>query len=268
MPPNATKVFRDWGILDAVKAFATFPQEACFRAYRDGSVLHKLRLSPDMQDKFGSPHLQIHRRELIEVLYKTALEAGAVIHFDCLVQRVEHGPTKTTVFLAGGKSLQADMVVAGDGERSVLRSVMLGKPNAPVPTGTLVYRLNVDPQVVLDDPELSKELKLPTACSWLGPGAHAVVYNLDYDNTVTVAITCPDPVQGRVQLGPREASVEELKTIMAGWDPMLLRLLDVATDVRFWTLLQLPEENRVWTDSESGRMILIGDAAHSMTPYM
>ena len=145
---------------------------------------------------------------------------------------------------------------------------MLGKPNAPVPTGTLVYRLNVDPQVVLDDPELSKELKLPTACSWLGPGAHAVVYNLDYDNTVTVAITCPDPVQGRVQLGPREASVEELKTIMAGWDPMLLRLLDVATDVRFWTLLQLPEENRVWTDSESGRMILIGDAAHSMTPYM
>jgi salicylate hydroxylase len=61
---------------------------------------------------------------------------------------------------------------------------------------------------------------------------------------------------------------EELKTIMAGWDPMLLKLLDVATDVRFWTLLQLPEENRVWTDSESGGTILIGDAAHSMTPYM
>jgi salicylate hydroxylase len=268
MPPNATKVFRDWGILEAVKAYATVPQEVCLRAYRDGSVLHRHRLSPDTQEKFGSPHLQIHRCQLIEVLYKTALEAGAVVRFGCLVQRVEHGPTKTTVFVAGGESFQADMVVAGDGERSVLRSLILGKPNAPVPTGTLVYRLNLDPQMVLDDPELSKELKLPIMCSWLGPNAHAVMYNLDYNDMVTVAITCPDPEKDRVQLGPREASVDELKTIMAGWDPMLLRLLDVATDVRFWTLLQLPEENRVWTDNESGTMILIGDAAHSMTPYM
>lgn len=62
--------------------------------------------------------------------------------------------------------------------------------------------------------------------------------------------------------------MDEFRESLTGWDPRLIRLLSMATEARFWTLLQLPQETRKWTGEESHRVILIGDAAHAMTPYL
>ncbi|VUC32262.1 unnamed protein product [Clonostachys rosea] len=264
MPPNATKLFRGWGILDKIKEKATIPSDVSFRSYRDGQILHKHGLWPEMEERFGSPHVQIHRQALVEVLADEAVRLGVQVRFNHTVERIEDSMVKTS----NGESFSADLIIGADGERSFCRQLILGEPSLPRSTGTLVYRCNVDQQRLLDDPELCKDLQLPILCSWLGPEAHAVVYSLDYNNVVTVAITCPDPVLGRVQFGPREGDINELKASLAGWDPTLLKLLDLGTDLRFWTLLQLPEENRIWTDAQSQKILLIGDAAHSMTPYI
>lgn len=264
MPPNATKVFRDWNILQEVQQKASLPKYVCFRSYRDGRILHKQELWPETEEKFGSPHLQIHRRELIQILANHALELHVSFKFGSTAEHIELPVVRTSE----GESFSADLVIGADGERSICRSLILGQPNALRPTGTLVYRFNVDPQALFEDSELSGHLEFPILCSWLGPNAHAVVYSLDYNNIVTVAITCPDPIQGRVQIGPMKADMRELKSLLGNWDRMFLKLLDLGTDLRFWTLLELPEENRHWIDSQSQRMILIGDAAHSMTPYL
>ncbi|KAI9148762.1 FAD/NAD(P)-binding domain-containing protein [Paramyrothecium foliicola] len=264
MPPNATKIFRDWGILPKILEKASVPNDVCFRSYRDGEILHKQSLWPDTQTNFGSPHVQIHRRELVQILLDEAIRLNVNVQFDSPVESVKSPVVKTI----HGEPFHADLIIGADGERSLCRSIILGQATPLRPTGTLVYRFNISCELILQDDELSRLFKFPILCSWLGPDAHAVMYSLDHNDTIMVAITYPDPVQGRVQLGPRGADMAELKGLLSGWDPILLKLMDIGEDLKFWTLAELPEENRIWMDSESQRIILVGDAAHSMAPYL
>lgn len=265
MPPNATRILRDWGLLDEVRSKATLPDFMTFRSYRDGGVLHKheIRLVESM---YGSPHLLIHRGELLRILVSKARALGVVLHTDSPV--VDIDLSKPCVKTKKGHTFAADLIIGADGERSFCRGAILGRVHLPQPTGKLVYRFTIDSDLVRADTDFRHLIEAPTVTCWLGPKSHVVGYELTDRGVYNVALTCPDPIEGRAQFGPRRADMDEFKRSFSGWDPIFLKLLAAATQASYWTLLQLPEENRIWTDEQSQRIVLIGDAAHSMGPYL
>jgi salicylate hydroxylase len=61
------------------------------------------------------------------------------------------------------------------------------------------------------------------------------------------------------------ADLGELRKEYAGWEETVRELLSVARSVHKWKIGVVPDLPR-WR-SESGRVVLLGDAAHATMPY-
>ncbi|MER5532489.1 hypothetical protein [Streptomyces mirabilis] len=62
--PNATRVLRRLGRLDAVATQATRPSHLSFRAWSNGAEICLHRLGREAEDEFGAPDLQVRRADL------------------------------------------------------------------------------------------------------------------------------------------------------------------------------------------------------------
>lgn len=257
---------QSWNILDQIRDKSDQPEYLAFRSYRNGNLLQNYRVNPDFERTYGFPYLNIHRYDLLLILIAKAHDLGVRMETGSAVTHLDLA--ESVVATTRGQSFHADLVVGADGERSFVRSVILGQPYKPQATGKLVYRFTIDIEKVRADPSL-RDLVQPSAVTvWLGPHRHVVAYEIKRGGLMNIALTCPDHIEGRIIFGPRQADMDEFRERFVGWDPRFIRLLSMATEARFWTLLQLPQENRRWTGEKSHRVILIGDAAHAMTPHL
>ncbi|KAJ4310728.1 hypothetical protein N0V94_008302 [Neodidymelliopsis sp. IMI 364377] len=59
---------------------------------------------------------------------------------------------------------------------------------------------------------------------------------------------------------------EEVQNEFKGWDPRLTKLISLIDDCLKWPL-KVGRQLKTWT-SPSSRLVIIGDAAHAMLPYM
>jgi salicylate hydroxylase len=74
--------------------------------------------------------------------------------------------------MENGESMKADLVVAADGVFSKMREVMLSRPDPPVETGDLAYRLLLDTRDMMKDADLKEFVEKPQVNYWLGRDMH------------------------------------------------------------------------------------------------
>lgn len=63
----------------------------------------------------------------------------------------------------------------------------------------------------------------------------------------------------------QEADIADLRKVFADWDPKLHLLLEHVESAKIWSLAYT-QVGLDWV-SESGKVVLIGDAAHAMLPH-
>lgn len=56
------------------------------RSYRTGAILSTTPLGPELETRYGTPHMCIHRADLHEALYEAAKDAGAKVMFKAEVR--------------------------------------------------------------------------------------------------------------------------------------------------------------------------------------
>ncbi|GAW17417.1 hypothetical protein ANO14919_068740 [Xylariales sp. No.14919] len=100
----------------------------------------------------------------------------------------------------------------------------------------------------------------------MGAGGHVVSYLIQHD-MLNVVLVYAEGAEGKPMYGPQRADIEEFRGKISGWDPVLHELINVEGAVcTKWTLFQIHEPSR-WRH-ESGRFVLIGDAAHAILPCL
>ena len=135
-----------------------------------------------------------------------------------------------------GERVEGDLVIAADGLWSACRSSFVGRADPPQPTGDLAYRVVLDAGVHLkDDPELYKWVTEPKVHFWVGPGAHAVGYSLRGGRMYNIVLLVPDDLPEGVSR--TAGSVEEMRALFEGWDPILTRFLGKVEGVDKWKLM-------------------------------
>ena len=264
VPPNATKCLQHLGVLEAVKANAIQPQAIILRSYRDGEVLSRLTLVPDIELKYNSPFLNVHRNDLRNVLLERAKSLGVEIKLGSQVASIDL--TAPSIELSSGKVYTADVVFGGDGDRSISRQALLGYSDIPYHSGDQVFSIVLDAEAVRQQEDLKSFVDPPTTNVWFGPDAHVVAYMVRRDSFFHMILSRPEQNTQPIQSRPQQTEIDELREFFKVWDPRYKRLLDTAQSAVKWTLTETTEP-RTWRHC-MGRFALIGDSAHAMLPYL
>ncbi|GIF03417.1 FAD-dependent monooxygenase [Actinoplanes siamensis] len=162
-----------------------------------------------------------------------ALRRTVPVRFGRRCVAVRDEPAGVVLAFGDGSADRFDAVVGADGLHSVLRDAVA--PAAPRHSG-LVARRAVLPRSAPD-----------RVTVWLGPGRHCVTYPIAPGRLNLVVVTPEGPMPS-----------------FDGWDPAVRELIRAAGPMRQWPLRDLPPLPS-W---HRGRMVLLGDAAHPILPFL
>lgn len=121
MQGNAMLALRAIGLEDAVRAAGEAPARVEMRR-SDGALLLGMDLAP-VERAVGATTIAIHRGELHGVLHA---HAGDVVTLGAEATGYRDGPDAITLVLAGGREVRGRVLVGADGLHSAIRTQVLG----------------------------------------------------------------------------------------------------------------------------------------------
>ena len=200
------------------------------RSYHDGAVLSKQNLIPHCTGTYGYPHFDIHRADLHKVLYEEASSLGVEIRLNASVANIDF--TRTEVRIDSGEGFAGSVIIGADGQNSRCREILLGRPDPPLRSGDLGFRIVLRAADMRKRPELRSLLEPPNINAWFGPHAHVVSYLLHKEDLFNVFLGGPEDEVDPSNIGPQPATIEELESRFVRWDPRLRSLLELAHETR------------------------------------
>ncbi|KAM0315133.1 hypothetical protein ACHAPQ_011656 [Fusarium lateritium] len=265
--PNAAKVLFAWDLEDVLVKNATKPRKCNFIGWK-GNFLSEMDYHGYAAASGGYPFLDFHRATLHKALLNRAEELGVKVQCASKVDKYEIASdnSSATVFLEGGRTMTADLVVGADGIASPMREQFLGRPDPPQLTGDLAYRLLLDTDAMRKDPDLRPFVEDPQVNYWVGPDKHAVNYVLKGGQLFNMVLLVPDdiPTDGGNTL---KGNINEMRRHFADWDPRIGKMLALCDSVLKWRLCIRPGLDPTWSHP-SGAMTMLGDSVHATLPYL
>jgi salicylate hydroxylase/6-hydroxynicotinate 3-monooxygenase len=254
MMPNSMKVLRRIGAEEKIRTVAFEPYSHLNREWDTGRVMREL---PMPESLFDAPYLCMHRAVLHTALASVVpLEA---IHLNKKLVGLDQRPSQVTLTFADGTRAQADAVIGADGVHSLVREIIIG-PDAPIHKGRIAYRA-VYPSALLHGCDIG-----PSRTKWWGPDRHIVIYYTTATRSEVYFVTSvPEPAEWLTRESwSAKGDVQELRQEYEGFHPDVRAVLAACPDCHKWAILEREPLPR-WSD---GRVVLLGDACHPMTPYM
>jgi salicylate hydroxylase len=253
---NAMRVLRFIGVEEAVRKVAGRTENAITRDGITGRIISKTSRARQVE-LMGIEPATVHRADLLDVLAAALPEGIASLGKRCV--SVESGGSSATARFADGTSAEADVIIGADGIHSAVRTALFG-PDAPRFTGKICYR-SVIPTAAVRGGVLS-DVAADNG-QWLGPHGTIVLYPLRGEELINVVAHYDDDTY-RHESWVTECERAEVLERYAGWHESLLRLFEAGQTWYKWALYDR-DPIPAWT---SGRVSLLGDAAHPMLPYL
>ncbi|KAF3345841.1 hypothetical protein VD0002_g7199 [Verticillium dahliae] len=264
LSPNATRLLQRWGVFEEVLQYAAQPEAGTFRSYRGDMLSQSLPVSHPTLVREEAPYIVIHRADLLRALLSGMERHGITLKLSSEVKEINFH--KPSIRLSNDEVYEADLILGADGERSRCRGILLGREDPPHSPGDVVYRISV-PTKNIAEGHAAWDLKRRCSVNfWMGPGGHVVSYLIQHD-ILNLVLVYTEGAGGKVMYGPQRADLDEFRSKIVNWDPVLHELINVPGSVcTKWTLFQIHEVIQ-WRH-ESGRFVLIGDAAHAILPCL
>ena len=251
--PNASRILIRLGLEAQLADVMTCPRQI---ALMSGQSLRKITYVPCgsfASDRWGAPYGVMHRADLQKLLLDAVqADRRCRLHLD---QRLEAADFETI-----GQRLglpPAQLVVGADGVWSQVRRMVPGAA-APRFAGQVAWRFTMPANAMrtIVDPN--------NVTAFLGSHTHLVAYPLENGASFNiVAITTgKDPGHTWAE---RETPTDRIRLLEAfgDWHPKIIALLREAPQMTWWPLFEVVDGR--W--SNDAGTVLIGDAAHAMTPF-
>jgi 2-polyprenyl-6-methoxyphenol hydroxylase-like FAD-dependent oxidoreductase len=259
--PNCTRILNAYGLLDEAKELGVLPVSMVMKDALDGTVLTSLDLK-DMEQRYGTPYIVIHRSDLHGLFLKACQDAGVDLRTSQHVTEYETLPASGTggadgalVRLADGTVQQARLVVAADGLHSVARRQLVG--DEPVNSAYVAYRGAVPMNKVREN-----NISPADVVVYIGPRCHFVQYPLRGGEMFNQVAVFESP---KARAGAEEwGTPEELDAAFAHTTENVRKGLPLMWRDRWWRMFDR-DPIMTWV---YGRVALLGDAAHPPLQYI
>ncbi len=252
LSPNAMRGFDHIGLAADIAAAGVEPARQRIQHWHDGRTLHAIDRS-GTRAKYGAAYVYIHRADLHAILVEAAVQAGGVLRTGAAVVAVD----LDGAHLADGEIVAADVVIGADGLKSVVRR--LYEPAPAHFTGHVAWRGLAPVAGPLVD-----------LATWpgvhIGPGKMVTRYPVRGGDLLNLVFFARQ--DGWTEDGWAIPSTRaDLQATFAGWCPEVMAMIAAAPEPTLfkWAInARTPLNNWVIGD----KIVLLGDAAHAMTPFL
>src|SRR5215471_1414472 len=254
MMPNSMKVLRRIGIEQRLRDFSFAPHSHLNRVGDTGEITRELPMPESLYD---APYLCMHRGDLHDALLSTV--PASSVHSARKLVGLDQANGRVTLTFADGSQAIADAVIGADGVHSTVRELLIGR-DEPVHKGRIAYRA-VFPATLMGGKDIG-----PSRTKWWGTDRHIVTYYTTRARSEIYFVTSvPEPFEGLTRESwSAKGDVQQLRAAYEDFHEDVRAVLAACPDCHKWAILERDPLPR-WSD---GRVVLLGDACHPMTPYM
>jgi salicylate hydroxylase len=254
---NGTRVLHALGLRQALERSQVVPAGKEARLWNTGQSWRTLDLGAISVERYGSPHITMHRGDLHAVLVD-AIRAirPDVVQLGQRCAALAPSSEGVEVRFESGRTAHAALVIGADGIHSSVRPALFGK-DSPQFTGCVAWRGLVPMH------QLPQHLARSTATSWLGPAGHVLHYPVRRGELMNF-IAFVERDDWRIESWTVAGTIAELADDFLGWHSdvhEIIRNIDVPYK---WALWVRPPMER-WS---VGRVTLLGDACHPTLPFL
>lgn len=263
LSPNATRILSRLGVPDRLHAATIRPDAIVLRRASDLDEIARVVLGDAALRRWKSPYLVLHRADLHAGLLGIASRlANVEIVTSATVTDAAFHPQGVTVAVEQDgrmRELDALLLVGADGVWSRTRRVLGGADSQFA--GKVAWRttLRADSEALAS---VSDYLRRDCVSAFLHPKAHLVSYPIRGGSAVNIAAFTRGTLPGTGW--SRDSDGAPLRAALGDASSALVSFLESVTQWTMWPLHTV-NPRAPWT--KAGGAVLIGDAAHAMTPF-
>jgi salicylate hydroxylase len=254
---NGTRVLHALGLKEALEKVQVLPAGKAIRLWNTGQSWKLFDLGVESVTRYGFPYITIHRGDLHAVIAQALLEAKpGAIHLNRKCVGLTQSPDHVVLRFETGEDATAKLVIGADGVHSIVRANLFGAAK-PEFCGITAWR------GVIPMERVPASISRTVGTNWVGPGGHVIHYPLRA-GTLLNFVGMGERTDWQVEGWNLRGTTEEVLNDFRGWHPdvhALIRNIDVPYK---WALALRPTMPQ-WS---RGRCTLLGDACHSMVPFL
>ncbi|TGO49436.1 hypothetical protein BCON_0210g00170 [Botryotinia convoluta] len=275
LAPNMARILDRLGCWKEIEAEAVDLKETSIRQGDSDKELAHVDLSY-IRETYEYPHMVGHRSNLAGSMYEACKkESGIIFHFSAAAEAVESfGPKpllKVKPRHGESYTVEADVILASDGIKSIVRSKILSELNHDAhitDTNQAAYRIMLKREEMENDPELLELINGDKVTRWIGEKRHIIAYPVSSKQIYNLSTVQPDtnfaaaPSATYTTKGDKSAMLD----IFSDFCPKVQRMLNLAPDgeVCEWKL-RVHSPLPTWV---RGSIALVGDACHPTLPHL
>ena len=257
LSPNGTHVVYALGVGDELKALSCEAEGKEIRIWNTGETWKLFDLGKLAVERYGFPYFTVYRPDLLLVLERAVRRARPeAIRLSSKAVGFTQTGDKVTLDLEGGATATGDVLVGADGVHSRIRQGLFGA-DKPQFTGVIAWR------GVVPMGKLPQHMVRMVATNWVGPGGHVVHYPLRGGEVMNFVYAL-ERSDWQIESWTARGTNEELTRDARGWHEDVQTLVRNIPVPYKWALMVRPPMDR-WS---IGRVTLLGDACHSMLPFL
>ncbi len=260
MPPNAFRMFERLGVLDEMLKRAAIPKNLVFMdAVSGGEILH-IPIDDRFIGRFDFPYAMIHRGDLLAVLAGVCYASDKVeVHTSTTISRFEDTGSGVIAMSADGRRFGGAALISADGLWSKMREQIIG-PTQERTDNYVIFR-GVVPVEAMPRHDLEDAVVM-----WGGPRLNFSHYPVRNGTYYALGASTQASVNSLedYQAFTREQGEAAVREAFKPMCEPIQRLFDRIDFGRMWKLYDR-EPVSTWA---SGRVALLGDAAHPTYNYM
>jgi len=254
---NGTRVLFALGLEAALAKVQVRPHRRELRHWSTGETWNWFELGDKSIQRFGTPHLMLHRADLHGLLAEAvrALKPDAIALNKRCVSVVSHAGHAQATFADGG-TVKAPYVIGADGIHSKVRVCLFG-PSKPVFTGAIAWRGLIPME------KLPPHLARMVGTNWLGPHGNVLHYPVRRGEIMNFVSTS-ERDDWQIESWSTVGSTQELRNDFHDWYADVQIMIDQLATPYKWALM-IREPMAAWS---KGRVTLLGDACHPTLPFL